>query len=56
LIADVFADNGFLCVVPDNLQGDPIDMQLLLAFESLPNRSLLGKAGACGWLGNGWAW
>jgi hypothetical protein len=54
LIADVYADNGFLCVVPDYLQGDPVDMQLLLTYESLPNRSLLGKVGCCLWLL--WKW
>jgi hypothetical protein len=50
LIADVFADNGFLCVVPDYLHGDPVSMDLLTTYESLPTRSLLGKAGCYAWL------
>lgn len=43
LIADVFADNGYLCAVPDYFKGEPLNMQLLELFESLPTRSIFGK-------------
>ncbi|WIA14660.1 hypothetical protein OEZ85_003162 [Tetradesmus obliquus] len=54
LIADAFADNGFLCVVPDYFKGEPMDMQMLLTYESLPGLSLLGKARSYLWLA--WKW
>jgi dienelactone hydrolase len=43
LIADAYADAGFICVVPDYFEGEPMDMQLLEAFESLPTKSIFGK-------------
>jgi dienelactone hydrolase len=43
LIADAYADAGFICVVPDYFQGEPMDMQLLETFESLPTQSFFGK-------------
>lgn len=43
LIADAYADAGYICVVPDYFQGEPMDMQLLEALESLPTQSFLGK-------------
>jgi hypothetical protein len=43
LIADVFADNGFLTVVPDYFQGEPMNISLLETYEALPGMSLLGK-------------
>lgn len=54
LIADAFADNGFLCVVPDYFKREPMDMQMLLTYESLPGLSLLGKARSYLWLA--WKW
>jgi hypothetical protein len=45
LIADVFADNGFLTVVPDYFQGEPMNISLLETYEALPAMSLLGKLG-----------
>lgn len=43
LIADAYADAGFTCVVPDYFEGEPMDMQLLEAFEALPTKSFFGK-------------
>jgi hypothetical protein len=45
LIADVYAANGFLTVVPDYFQGEPMNMSLLETSEALPEMSLLGKLG-----------
>jgi hypothetical protein len=45
LIADVFADSGFLTVVPDYFQGEPMNIALLETYEALPSMSLLGKLG-----------
>lgn len=43
LIADTFAQQGYLCVIPDYLQNEPLPISLLELFESLPTRSFLGK-------------
>jgi len=43
LIADVYADAGCTCVIPDYFEGEPMNMQLLEAFEALPTKSFLGK-------------
>jgi hypothetical protein len=45
LIADVFAGEGFLTVVPDYFQGEPMNIALLETYEALPSMSLLGKLG-----------
>jgi hypothetical protein len=43
LIADVYADAGYICVVPDYFEGEPMNMQLLEAFEALPTQNFFGK-------------
>uniref|UniRef100_A0A383VKQ0 Dienelactone hydrolase domain-containing protein n=1 Tax=Tetradesmus obliquus TaxID=3088 RepID=A0A383VKQ0_TETOB len=43
LIADVYADNGFLTVMPDYFRGEPMNIALLETYEALPSMSLLGK-------------
>jgi dienelactone hydrolase len=43
LIADVYADAGYICVVPDYFEGEPVNMQLLEAYEALPTQNFFGK-------------
>lgn len=43
LIADAYADAGYVCVVPDYFQGEPMNVQLLEAYEALSSQSLVGK-------------
>lgn len=43
LIADAYADAGYICVVPDYFKGEPMDMKLLEHFESLPTQNFFGK-------------
>lgn len=43
LIADAYADAGFTVVVPDYFEGEPMNMQLLEAFEALLTKSFLGR-------------
>lgn len=43
LIADTFAQHGYLCVIPDYLNNEPMDLAVLELFESLPTRSVVGK-------------
>jgi hypothetical protein len=46
LIADAYADAGYICVIPDYFEGEPMNMKLLEAFESLPTQNFLGKIAA----------
>jgi dienelactone hydrolase len=47
LIADAYADAGYICVVPDCFQGEPMSTELMESDENLHDtKSLLGKARA----------
>lgn len=47
LIADAYADAGYLCVVPDCFQGEPMSTELMESDESLHDtKSMFGKARA----------
>lgn len=44
LIADAYADAGYICVVPDYFQGEPMNTKLMEADECLHDtESLIGK-------------
>eukprot|EP00878_Enallax_costatus_P001193 GHUV01001335.1.p1 GENE.GHUV01001335.1~~GHUV01001335.1.p1 ORF type:complete len:290 (+),score=53.73 GHUV01001335.1:1193-2062(+) len=43
LITDVFADNGYLAVIPDYFKSDLLDPRMLELSDSLPDQSVFGK-------------